>query len=176
MDADFNLLKDTNTAQFAENRVAELFKPGTYAVTANVGFYQSVAGLGLNPDDVMINGDVTVDAFNSEDAGNATQNFWRSAENLAITPSSGTDRGQSPRRLRSAASMSMVGSTSTRPAMATPVAATLPTPRSPARWPVPPSSSGIPGTVISAAGMARFGTWSSRASPVLRARASPLRQ
>jgi hypothetical protein len=89
---DFNLLKDTVTAQFAENRVAEVFKPGTYAVTANVGFYESVAGLGINPTDVVINGDVTVDAFNSEDAGNATQNFWRSAENLTINPSSGADR------------------------------------------------------------------------------------
>jgi hypothetical protein len=92
LDSDFNLLKDTQTAQFSENRVAELFKPGTYAVTVNVGFYESVAGLGLNPDDVMINGDVSVDAFNASDAGNATQNFWRSAENLAITPSSGADR------------------------------------------------------------------------------------
>ena len=59
---------------------------------ANVGFYTSVAGLGQNPDDVTINGDVTVDAFNASDAGNATQNFWRSAENLAINPTSGTDR------------------------------------------------------------------------------------
>ena len=92
LNADFALLKDTNTAQFSENRVAELFKPGTYSVEDNVGFYTSVAGLGLNPDDVMINGDVTVDAFNSEDAGNATQNFWRSVENLAITPSAGADR------------------------------------------------------------------------------------
>jgi hypothetical protein len=89
---DFNLLKDTVTAQFAENRAAEVFKPGTYNVTANVGFYESIAGAGLNPTDVVINGDVTVDAFNSEDAGNATQNFWRSAENLTINPSSGADR------------------------------------------------------------------------------------
>jgi hypothetical protein len=92
LNADFNAQKDTNTAQFATGRVAELFKPGTYAVTANVGFYTSVAGLGQNPDNVTINGDVTVDAFNSSDGGNATQNFWRSAENLAINPSSGTDR------------------------------------------------------------------------------------
>src|ERR1035437_4962932 len=89
---DFNLLVSTQTAQFSENRVAEVFKPGTYAVTANVGFYESVAGAGLNPSDVVINGDVTVDAFNASDAGNATQNFWRSAENLTINPSSGTDR------------------------------------------------------------------------------------
>jgi len=92
LDAQFAQMKDTNTAQFSENRVADLYKPGTYTVEDNVGFYTSVAGLGLNPDDVTINGDVTVDAFNSEDAGNATQNFWRSAENLAINPSSGTDR------------------------------------------------------------------------------------
>src|SRR5207253_3025311 len=92
LDTDFNNQKDTNTAQFSNLRTAELFKPGTYAVNANVGFYESVAGIGQNPDDVMINGNVTVDAFNASDAGNATQNFWRSAENLAITPSSGSDR------------------------------------------------------------------------------------
>jgi hypothetical protein len=92
LDADFNAQKDTQTAQMASGRVAHLFKPGTYNVHDNLGFYTSVAGLGQNPDDVMINGDVTVDAFNASDAGNATQNFWRSAENLAITPSSGSDR------------------------------------------------------------------------------------
>src|SRR5262249_6872632 len=92
LDADFNAQKDTQTAQMASGRIAHLFKPGTYSVHDNVGFYTSVAGLGQNPDDVTINGDVTVDAFNASDAGNATQNFWRSAENLAITPSSGSDR------------------------------------------------------------------------------------
>ncbi|MDX6245212.1 MAG: hypothetical protein QOE76_2935, partial [Frankiales bacterium] len=92
LDTDFNAQKDTNTAQFSNNRVAELYKPGTYAVNDNVGFYTSVAGLGLNPDDVVINGNVTVDAFNSSDGGNATQNFWREADNLSINPSSGSDR------------------------------------------------------------------------------------
>jgi hypothetical protein len=92
LDAQFNQMKDTNTAQFSENRVADLYKPGTYSVQDNVGFYTSVAGLGQNPDDVTINGDVTVDAFNTSDQGNATQNFWRSAENLAINPSTGADR------------------------------------------------------------------------------------
>ncbi|GAA4657706.1 MULTISPECIES: chitobiase/beta-hexosaminidase C-terminal domain-containing protein [Amycolatopsis] len=92
LDADFNALKDTQTAQFSNGRVAHLFKPGTYSVHDNVGYYTSVAGLGQNPGDVTINGDVTVDAFNASDAGNATQNFWRSAENLAINPSSGSDR------------------------------------------------------------------------------------
>ncbi|MEU5311619.1 discoidin domain-containing protein [Streptomyces sp. NPDC021562] len=79
------------SAQFGTGRYQFLLKPGTYnGINAQIGFYTSISGLGLNPDDTQINGDVTVDAgwFN----GNATQNFWRSAENLAITPSSGTDR------------------------------------------------------------------------------------
>ncbi len=93
LDTDFANQKSTSTAQFSNTRIAELYKPGTYKVEDNVGFYNSVAGLGQNPDDVTIQGDVTVDAFNSEDAGNATQNFWRSAENLAIEPSQNqTDR------------------------------------------------------------------------------------
>ena len=92
LDADFNAQKDTQTAQMGTGRVAHLFKPGTYGVHDNVGFYTSVAGLGQNPDDVTINGDVTVDAFNASDQGVALQNFWRSAENLAINPSSGSDR------------------------------------------------------------------------------------
>ncbi|MYX39704.1 sialidase [Streptomyces sp. SID89] len=77
--------------QFGSGRYQFLLKPGTYnGINAQIGFYTSISGLGLNPDDTQINGDVTVDAgwFN----GNATQNFWRSAENLAITPSNGTDR------------------------------------------------------------------------------------
>ncbi|MGH8922167.1 MAG: hypothetical protein ACRD0H_28155, partial [Actinomycetes bacterium] len=92
LDTDFNAQKDTLTAQFADRRVAHLFKPGTYNVHDNVGFYTSVAGLGQNPDDVQINGDITVDAFNASDQGVALQNFWRSAENMAVTPSSGNDR------------------------------------------------------------------------------------
>ncbi|WP_445529605.1 discoidin domain-containing protein [Streptomyces cyslabdanicus] len=77
--------------QFGTGRYQFLLKPGTYnGINAQIGFYTSISGLGLNPDDTQINGDVTVDAgwFN----GNATQNFWRSAENLAIRPSNGDDR------------------------------------------------------------------------------------
>ncbi|GGX66855.1 hypothetical protein GCM10010358_21710 [Streptomyces minutiscleroticus] len=78
-------------SQFGDGRYQFLLKPGTYnGLNAQLGFYTSVSGLGLNPDDVQINGDITVDAgwFN----GNATQNFWRSAENLALNPVNGTDR------------------------------------------------------------------------------------
>ncbi|GAB3878680.1 chitobiase/beta-hexosaminidase C-terminal domain-containing protein [Kibdelosporangium lantanae] len=89
LDTDFNNQKDTLSAQFADRRVAHLFKPGTYSVNDNVGYYTSVAGLGQNPGDVTINGHITVDAFNASDAGNATQNFWRSAENMAINAAGG---------------------------------------------------------------------------------------
>ncbi|GAA0958506.1 discoidin domain-containing protein [Virgisporangium aurantiacum] len=85
------VFREQERNQFGSQRYALLFKPGTYrGINANIGFYTSIAGLGRNPDDVTINGDVTVDAgwFN----GNATQNFWRSAENFAVVPSNGTDR------------------------------------------------------------------------------------
>ncbi|MFF1500033.1 coagulation factor 5/8 type domain-containing protein [Streptomyces sp. NPDC058316] len=86
-----DVFKKQESAQFGDGRYALLFKPGTYDnINAQIGFYTSIAGLGLNPDDTTFNGDVTVDAgwFN----GNATQNFWRSAENLALNPVNGTDR------------------------------------------------------------------------------------
>ncbi|MFF7368674.1 discoidin domain-containing protein [Streptomyces tricolor] len=79
------------SAQFGTGRYQFLLKPGTYhGINAQLGFYTSISGLGLNPDDTRINGDITVDAgwFN----GNATQNFWRSAENLSLKPVNGTDR------------------------------------------------------------------------------------
>jgi hypothetical protein len=85
-----SVFSQQETNQFGTQRYAELFKPGSYSVNANIGFYTSIAGLGQNPDDVTINGGVTVDAgwFN----GNATQNFWRSAENLSVNPTGGFDR------------------------------------------------------------------------------------
>ncbi|WP_053736563.1 chitobiase/beta-hexosaminidase C-terminal domain-containing protein [Nocardia sp. NRRL S-836] len=92
LDADFTMQKDTLTAQMAPRRVAHLFKPGTYNIHDDVGYYTSVAGLGRNPGDVVINGDITVDAFNESDKGVALQNFWRSAENMAVNPSNGTNR------------------------------------------------------------------------------------
>ncbi|WP_030610576.1 hypothetical protein [Streptomyces sclerotialus] len=85
------IFRQQEKAQFGTGRYALLFKPGTYhGLNAQLGFYTSIAGLGLSPDDTSINGDVTVDA--GWFGGNATQNFWRSAENLALTPVSGTNR------------------------------------------------------------------------------------
>ncbi|MEU4078955.1 RICIN domain-containing protein [Streptomyces venezuelae] len=79
------------TNQFGSERYAVLFKPGTYANDVNVGFYTQVLGLGQSPDAVTINGAVHVEAdwFPPQ---NATQNFWRGAENLSVTPTGGTDR------------------------------------------------------------------------------------
>jgi hypothetical protein len=75
--------------QFGTRRDALLFKPGSYNVDLPEGFNTQVAGLGLSPDDVSITGGgIHVDAAWS--GGNATQNFWREAENFSVSPSSGT--------------------------------------------------------------------------------------
>ncbi|MGW5611929.1 coagulation factor 5/8 type domain-containing protein [Streptomyces sp. NPDC003753] len=85
------VFRQQESAQFGTGRYALLFRPGTYhGLNAQIGFYTSIAGLGLSPDDTTINGDVTVDA--GWLGGNATQNFWRSAENLAVVPANGTNR------------------------------------------------------------------------------------
>ncbi|MFF6905890.1 coagulation factor 5/8 type domain-containing protein [Streptomyces sp. NPDC012389] len=85
------IFKKQESAQFGLDRYALLFKPGTYDnINAQIGFYTSIAGLGLNPNDTTFNGDVTVDAGWFD--GNATQNFWRSAENLTLNPVNGTNR------------------------------------------------------------------------------------
>ncbi|XZY40159.1 coagulation factor 5/8 type domain-containing protein, partial [Streptomyces sp. SAI-25] len=85
------IFKKQESAQFGLDRHALLFKPGTYDdINAQIGFYTSIAGLGLHPNDTTFNGDVTVDAGWFD--GNATQNFWRSAENLTLNPVNGTNR------------------------------------------------------------------------------------
>ncbi|THF70186.1 discoidin domain-containing protein [Deinococcus sp. Arct2-2] len=94
LDTAFNAQLKNPSAQFGDQRNVFLFKPGTYGrVFANVGFYTALAGLGRNPDDVTINGAVNVDSgWVFGDERNATQNFWRSAENLAVVPEGGTNR------------------------------------------------------------------------------------
>src|SRR5579885_2418160 len=49
-----DIFKKMEANHFGPERYALLFKPGTYHVTFNVGFYTHVAGLGPNPDDVHI--------------------------------------------------------------------------------------------------------------------------
>jgi hypothetical protein len=79
------IFKKMETDQFGPERYALLFKPGTYNVDVNIGFYTQVAGLGLNPDDVQIIGGTNVTA-KWDPHGDALDNFWRSLENLAVTP------------------------------------------------------------------------------------------
>jgi len=81
-----------NPNQFGTQRYEILFQPGTYGSAANpldfqVGYYESVEGLGQNPSQVVING--TIDSWNQCTNGvqtecYATDNFWRSVSNLTI--------------------------------------------------------------------------------------------
>jgi CubicO group peptidase (beta-lactamase class C family) len=71
--------------QFGSERYAYLFKPGTYNLDVQVGFYMQVLGLGRSPDDVAITGAVRSKA-NWMARHNATCNFWRTIENLSVTP------------------------------------------------------------------------------------------
>src|SRR5712692_9080882 len=91
--------------QFGTQRYALLFEPGTYGSAANplvfqVGYYTEVAGLGLSPDDVVINGSIDVfDRCLSPTGGNcvALVNFWRSMSNLrlnVVTPRGGCRFGE----------------------------------------------------------------------------------
>jgi Ricin-type beta-trefoil lectin domain len=75
--------------EFGTQRNALLFTPGTYNVDIPVGYYTEVAGLGLSPDQVSITGGGVHVAGHTSD-GNATQNFWRDAENMSVSPSSGS--------------------------------------------------------------------------------------
>ncbi|HWG25015.1 discoidin domain-containing protein [Actinospica sp.] len=78
--------------QFGSQRYELLFEPGTYGSAStplvfSVGFYESVAGLGQNPGQVVING--AINSYNQCTNGvqtecYATTNFWRSVSNLTI--------------------------------------------------------------------------------------------
>ena len=78
--------------QFGTRRDAVLFEPGTYGsvhhpLVFQVGYYTSVAGLGLSPNDVHIVGAIEVpNQCNDNTTGTcfALVNFWRSVSNLTI--------------------------------------------------------------------------------------------
>ena len=91
LDQAFDSMLLSPDAEFGPQRFAFLFKPGRYAVTARVGYYTTVQGLGRDPDDVRITGNVVADSgWNLHDRDNALINFWRSVENLAVEPVGGT--------------------------------------------------------------------------------------
>ena len=75
--------------EFGTRRDAVLFEPGTYGSAANplvfqVGYYTSVAGLGLSPDGVHIKGAIEVSNQCGANGCLALTNFWRSLSNLTI--------------------------------------------------------------------------------------------
>lgn len=72
-------------SQFGTGRCALVFQPGHYSnLDVNLGFYTQVLGLGSMPDDVVITGNVHSEGTSWHH--NATCNFWRSCENLAVIP------------------------------------------------------------------------------------------
>jgi hypothetical protein len=89
--------------QFGTQRYALLFEPGTYGSSTaplnfQVGYYTTVAGLGLSPGDVVINGSIYVrNQCLGPNNCIALVNFWRSLSNLTInvtTPNFGCYSGE----------------------------------------------------------------------------------
>jgi hypothetical protein len=70
--------------QLGPDRVAVLFRPGTYDVSVPLGYYTQVLGLGALPDQVHITNQVR--SAPNPPGGDATQQFWRGVENLSVTP------------------------------------------------------------------------------------------
>ena len=74
--------------EFSDRRYALLFKPGAYELDVTVDYYVQAAGLGEVPGDVRIEGSVQSVATTTENR--VTIMFWRSAENMHVTPSDAT--------------------------------------------------------------------------------------
>src|SRR5256885_12737411 len=75
--------------EFGNRRDAVLFEPGPYGSSAHplvfqIGYYTSVAGLGVSPDDVHIKGAIEVPNQCNANGCFALTNFWRSLSNLTI--------------------------------------------------------------------------------------------
>ncbi len=97
----------SHEGEFSLKRHQFFFAPGTYGVNNNadnpmaatniinseLGYYQSVSGLGASPDDVLINGAIHVEPervceanpWDCQQPGSLTK-FWRSMSNLAFNP------------------------------------------------------------------------------------------
>ena len=79
--------------EMGTNRYALLFKPGVYGsagqpLQLKVGYYTEVAGLGVSPTDVTINGKIEVYNRCLDGGGtsncHALVNFWRTLSNLSL--------------------------------------------------------------------------------------------
>jgi hypothetical protein len=74
-----------STGQFSTQRTAYLFKPGNYSVTITCNYYIQALGLGMSPDETVING-----AVQSRGGGSLVY-FWRGAENMQCGPATGAN-------------------------------------------------------------------------------------
>src|SRR6476646_5496744 len=73
--------------EMGTNRFAVLFKPGNYEVNARLGYYTTVAGLGLSPDDTNIHGAVRVTGYPDPNGPSGISSFFNdtaTTENLAV--------------------------------------------------------------------------------------------
>jgi hypothetical protein len=99
--------------QFGTQRYALLFLPGQYgpALDVNLGYYTQVLGLGQTPDSTLITGNVHSEGVLTDN--NATVNFWRSCENLAVSPTNNStmtwavSQGTSLRRMHVEGSLNL---------------------------------------------------------------------
>jgi hypothetical protein len=83
-----SIFSDQQNSQFGPARYALFFEPGLYSnLNVNLGYYTQVIGLGESPDDVVIDGNVHSEGVLAND--NATVNFWRGCENMAVIPTNG---------------------------------------------------------------------------------------
>jgi hypothetical protein len=90
-----NIANQQVSNQFGTQRYAVFFEPGTYGSSSDplvfqIGYYTTIAGLGLNPGDVVITG--AIDSKNQCFSGSCTalDNFWRSISNLTINVAGGS--------------------------------------------------------------------------------------
>jgi hypothetical protein len=90
-----NIASQQVSNQFGTQRYAVFFEPGTYGSSSDplvfqIGYYTTIAGLGLNPGDVVITG--AIDSKNQCFSGSCTalDNFWRSISNLTINVAGGS--------------------------------------------------------------------------------------
>ena len=74
--------QDNSASEMASNRYAIFFKPGSYDLAVDVGYYMTVHGLGKVPADVTITG--AVQSLARPPYGLALDGFWRGVKNLSI--------------------------------------------------------------------------------------------
>jgi hypothetical protein len=84
-----NIYEKQRYNEFGSERYAILLLPGIYTLNIKLGYYTSIIGLGKRPRDVQIIGTVEVENQGNEAFPGALNNFFRSCENLTVSPPNG---------------------------------------------------------------------------------------